>query len=124
MKDITTELRIGNWVTFDGTPLGVDVSDSPVKMDSKMFHAVIHGFKGYDPFGIPLTEEWLVKFGFKEICLAMNSRWFELENIKIYNHREYDDNEDLIYFDNTFIQCVHDLQNLYFALTREELTLK
>ena len=79
-----------------------------------------------DPEPIPLTEEWLVKFG------------FELEDEKIYYH--LDSYEDIyitktsysfsIYNATHFtnikqgIKHVHQLQNLYFALTNEELTIK
>jgi hypothetical protein len=66
---------------------------------------------------IPLTEELLVKFGFKkdkidstyykddfEICLPFFVRWKE-SHLSGINH-------------------VHQLQNLMFALTGEELTTK
>lgn len=65
---------------------------------------------------IPLTEEWLLKFGF--------------EYTKLY-YIKYDD-DLIIYFDgidfyfkrsskSLTIKYVHQLQNLYFALTGEEL---
>jgi len=75
----------------------------------------------YEP--IPLTEEWLLKFGFN----------------KVYN--EQDDTTEYFYPDwlpflrdkttfyqvynvgNCFIEHVHQLQNLYFALTGEELKI-
>jgi hypothetical protein len=65
---------------------------------------------------IPLTEEWLFKFGFDDlgtygygrgnfhICLHENEFYFSINNRKV------------------FIKHVHQLQNLYFALTGEELT--
>jgi len=65
---------------------------------------------------IPLTEEWLLKFGFDDlgtygygrgnfhICLHENEFYFSINNRKV------------------FIKHVHQLQNLYFALTGEELT--
>ena len=49
-----SELRIGNFVLMSGTI---------VHMDVKLFHAVIHGFNGYNPEPIPLTEKWLIVFG-------------------------------------------------------------
>ena len=83
-------------------------------------------FQGNSIKPIPLTEEWLVKFG------------FELEDEKIYYH--LDSYEDIyitktsysfsIYNATHFtnikqgIKHVHQLQNLYFALTNEELTIK
>ena len=83
-------------------------------------------FQGNSIKPIPLTEEWLVKFG------------FELEDEKIYYH--LDSYEDIyitktsysfsIYNATHFtnikqgIKHVHQLQNLYFALTNEELIIK
>ena len=66
---------------------------------------------------IKITEEWLLKFGF--------------EYTKLY-YIKYDD-DLIIYFDGVdfyfkrsskslTIKYVHQLQNLYFALTGEELT--
>jgi hypothetical protein len=73
-----------------------------------------------DIFGIPLTEEWLLKFGFE--LDHTNQSWhhrtfvlgeFEMEELV----GEYGYNQ-------TKLQYVHQLQNLYFALTGEELTIK
>lgn len=85
---------------------------------------------------IPLTEDWLLKFGFGKILawfieLPNNSK-LELtinndnSTIQYYcyvrNHRtaiEFDDYSLL----RKDLQHVHQLQNLYFALTGTELTL-
>ena len=74
-------------------------------------------------FGIPLTEEWLLKFGFVKI------RGLHLCKGYTINSGEY-----LVYIDdrgvylktnkNIVIKYVNQLQNLYFALTGEELTFK
>lgn len=73
---------------------------------------------------IPLTKEWLLKFGF--IANQYNDE-FELYPLmfdcEYTDHREWNisyDGHPL----STEIQHVHQLQNLYFALTGEELTLK
>lgn len=65
---------------------------------------------------IPLTEEWLLSFGVK----ALRKGVFDFVKV-----------EDSIGFHVYFIgrhlkeiQYVHELQNLYFALTGEELELK
>jgi hypothetical protein len=72
---------------------------------------------------IPLTEEWLIKFGFKlnklgNLCKSSNyqKRWI---TFKKYQDRWY-----LYLTHNPKCDYVHQLQNLYFALTGEELTLK
>lgn len=83
---------------------------------------------------ISLTEEWLVRFGFlkKETnneygwyknCLNRQLCWCHSNFISIeFNIGQCDE------FTNTLldIECkhVHQLQNLYFALTGEELTIK
>ena len=74
--------------------------------------------------GIPLTEEWLLKFGFDE-----NLELVIRESLSI----EF--NEDMqaslwagLYIageaDSLKIEYVHQLQNLYFALTGEDLEVK
>jgi hypothetical protein len=85
----------------------------------------------YDP--IPLTEEWLLKFGF-EICGYNQLSWRHTEHIKNFEldginwaDADYPEYQFLIYNignDIFRIHYVHQLQNLYFALTGEELKLK
>lgn len=77
--------------------------------------------KDYQP--IPLTEEWLLKFGFKlhygTYTIKTNRGTITIE-------------EDLAEISNEFsntgfnapCKYVHQLQNIYHALTGEELTLK
>lgn len=86
---------------------------------------------------IPLTEEWLIKFGFHQ-----NGKYF-IYSFLDYNYcfqyanfrdnwgfyQEYTDSpfpEDLDkrYFISCGIKYLHQLQNLYFALTNEELVIK
>lgn len=72
---------------------------------------------------IPLTEEWLLKFGFKQT----NGAFFELNGIGFIAGFSITDEFVL---SGTFgprhihIYYVHQLQNLYFALTGEELKIK
>lgn len=83
---------------------------------------VICDYEDLEP--IPLTEECLLKFGFEK-CL--NGFWCakELLNVKISKHFVTEiylsgSDTDLAF---NGIQYIHQLQNLYFALTGEELTL-
>jgi hypothetical protein len=76
---------------------------------------------------IPLTEEWLLKFGFTNIKSDHPSH----RQIVVSNKGELDERTFNIQFlgnralySDTFIAYVHQLQNLYFALTGEELTIK
>lgn len=73
--------------------------------------------------GIPLTEEWLVRLGFDKYS-QLRREEFMLDYFDgkiIINAYSSDDNEGAI---STNIKHVHQLQNLYFALTGEELTIK
>lgn len=69
---------------------------------------------------IPLTEEWLLKFGFDN---KYNKYKFTIIPKGILNYEN-----GRTYFNSWTIlekqpDYVHELQNLYFALTGEELTL-
>lgn len=65
---------------------------------------------------IPLTEEWLFKFGYD---------WISENHFANLGHLIWKV-EDRFYCDKNgvFLKYVHQLQNLYFALTNEELTIK
>lgn len=118
------ELRIGNFVFTDNIEL-LEVSAGDL--------VVMDNFPDdYKP--IPITEEWLVKFGFIESePTECGIRYFSMEvnfakifHILIYKNLKIDFTIDCEEFYKvlTEIKYVHQLQNLYFALTREELQLK
>jgi hypothetical protein len=69
---------------------------------------------------IPLTKEWLLKFGF-DGCTAPN------KSIKVgYNDDDFIHNQMSLMFKRNIIiklNYVHQLQNLYFALTGKELVV-
>lgn len=72
---------------------------------------------------IPLTEEWLVKFGLTKRKYKHTYKW------SIYGIQLLSECNGcfLTVFDirlSDTIESVHRLQNLYFALTGEELTIK
>lgn len=92
---------------------------------------------GYNLFGIPLTEENLLKFGFQKegktiffLDIGQNLRFcIPIANTdkKIYFEiNQYDWNSMEGNYCEFFTNClyVHQLQNLYFALTGEELIIK
>lgn len=74
---------------------------------------------------IPLTEEWLLKFGFKNS--KSQDKFFVIDN----NMGVSTANNEFIFIMGNFVcqlvliklQFVHHLQNLYFALSGKELTL-
>lgn len=84
----------------------------------------------FKPKPIPLTEEWFLKFGFTR-------HWEDFYNDVIYIKKVTDDYTEFewgvypnelgsgIQIKNSIkLKYVHQLQNLYFALTGEELILK
>jgi len=89
---------------------------------------------------IPLTEEWLLKFGFEFLDLYFNegipvkdyginiTKCNTVEKLSVSNWDmnisigDYYSGEDYVL--DRDIKHVHQLQNLYFALTGEELKIK
>lgn len=116
-----SELRIGNWVNTEGNEL---IVDGRVINDAWMGK-----FKTIE--GIPLTEQWLVKFGFKRSDTIGKSSSFlfimiggsEL-HINPDNGVVWIERNTNVFNNPALIEYVHQLQNLYFALTGEELTIK
>jgi hypothetical protein len=109
------ELRIGNWVMVFPVKHPQQVCD--VMFDSVNTESVFGQHYGeVDP--IPLTEDWLLKFGFV-------SNPYEDRYEKGTIHIECDKTKGATYLwieNMPHIKYVHQLQNLYFALTGEELT--
>ena len=152
------ELRIGNWVyPNDENATPWEVSGA---LENAVFFLSREGFNisttvdasNLEP--IPLTEEWLEKFGFlsetimrkdvysdkqmphhqfkiegfdSDIILQDHINSFErniLEKGKLGQHGWYVTTDKLIGSGGLAIcHYVHQLQNLYFALTGEELAL-
>ena len=117
----TKELRLGN--------LFANIEDDSIYKVSKINEDTIEGIciNNMGWFGeqhfhlieqvlpIRITEEWLLKFGFEK----KGDFWFVKSGIKIENR-----NNGFSYFrylSEIKILSVHQLQNLYFALTGEEL---
>jgi hypothetical protein len=114
------ELRIGNYAQLDGGIECIDVYD--------LLDIVSDNFIVCNP--IPLTEEWLLKFGFKkdvdgsfaknDISIFLDKRF----KTNLYLQTNESDRKFNWFGFECKIKYVHQLQNLYFALTGEELTIK
>lgn len=131
-----SELRIGNYVHHNERNYLSSYLDSYLtvcelteKSITTFYHSchggiqVVRNKKDYQP--IPITEEWLLRLGFEEdgigwyflqiedhvtklgYCYNVISKIFEINEMEING-----------------IQYVHQLQNLYFALTSKDLTIK
>lgn len=118
------ELRVGNWVEKDG---------EIYQASSASIVLLERGEATINP--IPLTEEWLLRLGFGQ-NVPKNAWWNEIEFLigqdvsrfylaKFGGTSENPIIEDAIpVLDSINITTVHQLQNLYFALTGQELTIK
>lgn len=74
---------------------------------------------------IPLTEEWLLKFGFKNHLDTIWIHWSKESGLFEISTRLPQGSYGL-WINGTMgcFEYVHQLQNLFFALTGEELTIK
>jgi hypothetical protein len=115
-----TELRIGNLLRDKVSKTELEVIEL-TKNDiiTKVIDRSKFPLKdGWGIEAIPLTKEWLLKFGFEK-----EEGWFKKKRLLLFNIRNMyftTPSKDIVSVDVT---GVHQLQNLYFALTNEELTL-
>ena len=118
------ELRVGNVVLKHRFFLGERWTWGRISHED-IYSIACGNDKDYKP--IPLTEEWLLKLGFSS---NKHGYVFNMFRIKKYVTGFFygyipifldDIDEDI---DDVEIKYVHQLQNLYFALTGEELKLK
>lgn len=140
-----TDLRIGNLILFH--PINIHISQARIcEVISISIKSCIVKDKGlelemfYDnntTHSIPLTEEWMEKFGFKSEITTNGRRVFRNYNIGTWLFVDAEDNKFTLCIDSieeglgwqalpyvithNIHSYVHQLQNLYFALTGEEL---
>lgn len=111
------ELRIGNFVRgFDDRSYEhqeIQFLSTRVETTKGLYYK----YENVNP--IPITEEWLERFGFKK-----DKSWFG----EFYENKEGDSvNSDITVItvfdtgDFDMPKYIHQLQNLYFALTGKEL---
>jgi hypothetical protein len=125
-----SELRIGNLVLCN-TSIGF--VDTIVPISNLSSDEIVCYYKPTKQFifckdalfePIPLTEEWLLKFGF-ELDIEDDGYFKGKYKVSVSD-------EGCIFFiyDNYYpieiceFKYIHQLQNLYFALTNTELTIK
>ena len=104
-----SELRIGNLIKDRA---------KVVEVENHHF-SLLESYHKEDFQPIPLTEEWLLKFGFE----TKDKVFWDVGNFRVGQDRwgGYDYVNRRVDID---LKYVHQLQNLYFALTGEELTIK
>ncbi len=113
------ELRIGNKFYLPNGEIGT-VSYHEIRLLTVAMEQ-----PNYKP--ISITEEWLLKFGFKLINEPNKRYHYGRLCLQFCKSRLYPSGRT--FFNNWAIldnlpKHVHQLQNLYFALTGEELTIK
>jgi len=120
------ELRVGNWCMQLQTDKAYKYFNKTVITPKDI--AICQAFPGYvyhEP--IELTESWLIGFGFKGMYGDMH---LPIDNFKLCHY--VNKNRDTYLFLNKGeeeldltdrCQYVHQLQNIYFALTGKELEL-
>lgn len=84
--------------------------DSAINTDYSITVETDDNIEYFDDFvGIPLTEEWLLKFGFSQEYKSQ----YTIENKSTLRWKG----------DPLKVNSVHQLQNVFFSLTQEELIL-
>lgn len=128
----TTELRQGNLV-YKTRPDGKEI----IEVETIYKHFINGlGISAFEP--IPLTEEWLIRFGFVKQRSFQNSYCKQLKSklwFTIYETGEYEDPNELTFKEpkkwyisegkfDIKIKFLHHFQNYFYFTTGEELTLK
>ena len=125
----TRELKIGDYIYWGGIVMKLS--------ESHMVSLLKNPKAKKYPKPIPLTEEWLLKFGFDledndlYILVVKTSNKYRMDlwtrterNLTIWLSVSQGNDPDQTDTELKHIKHVHQLQNLYFALTEEELTIK
>ena len=110
-----SELRIGNWF-YNNNGEGIKC-----QIQHLVFCDSIEC--KYNP--IPLTPEWLEKFGFEseDVDDYVKDNHSVIIEKKEYSYWFAEQASDVYWQQLAVIKYVHQLQNLYFALTGEELEI-
>jgi len=111
------ELRIGNFVEQpnDGvTVVTAILNDLQIETET--------GYIDKYCIAIPLTQEWLERFGFEKIEMSIPTAYQTKDGFRV----KVDERGYWMQYKHgmAVIKYAHQLQNLYFALTGQELTIK
>ena len=117
-----TDLRIRNLVWWKDPETGDLMEDFLDAEDIGLFDSDASYASKHLP--IPITPELLERAGFKINTPVSSREYIKDESIKMVDH--YD---KWLYIQSNwesgiFIEYIHQLQNLYFALTEKELEIK
>jgi hypothetical protein len=114
------ELRIGNLVD--------DGFENIIEINIDSYREILVFDANTRWKGIKLNEEWFLKFGFKNTIIEkLNFQEYKISNLCFAkvggDHSKYQLSLFGKYY-AVYIEYVHQLQNLYFALTNEELQIE
>lgn len=124
------DLRIGNFISVLGNTVEVIkiLGEKKIEIHSDIlqFWDVDIEDEDEDVKPIPLTEEWLLKFGFEknDDFISEDHLWsdFIKKGVRIQlPYFDWKDSDGEISFS---VKSVHQLQNLFYSITGEELTIK
>ena len=110
------ELRIGNLINL-GNRIGIAIEihvNIVVVTDLEKTQDTLENIDRCKP--IPLTEQWLIDFGAEKVEHKENQYRLNERLIVIREGFFYD------YGSSVKLEFVHTIQNLYYALTNQELT--
>jgi hypothetical protein len=128
------ELRVGNWVKFEGNFYqinSINDNDTVELMGGGYWHLPgRYHIRYIKP--IKLTEKWLINANMKLVGKFSNQRYLRVKKHKFdISQITFSPVERLVRLESGYkesiliphIKYVHQLQNLYFALTGKELKL-
>jgi len=125
------DLRIGNWVLYDEKVYAYGITTAECQVDLSMLIGMLESSDYIDMIQpIPLTEEWLLKLGW--VWNKETNSYEKYPNGDARMHLDFNDVSNSYTMFNYVLKAmiverifyVHQLQNLYFALTGEELKIK
>lgn len=108
-----SELRKGNYVNWNGEFINGITTNSIHLLDIGTIEGEITP--------IPLTEEWLIKLGFwHEDYYNRAKRYISKSPIILFKNNAH---FELCFYPNCEIKYVHEMQNIYYVIMKEELVL-
>jgi hypothetical protein len=124
----TNELKIGNYIIYNNDEIGVlsGVQDFLINNGKVAINQRIDIFYNIETIKpIELNKEWFNKLGMTYYSLPTKSNrsvgYYTLKYGNRFKINSSDGNYSFINFRKE-VKYVHELQNLYFAITGEELT--
>ena len=119
-----SDLRLGNWVMYDNRYFQISmIADVFPELNTTEFGIGVVDYNNIS--AIPLSEEVLLKCGFEKGDFSKTYVRYSIGNFNII----HDTDKGIFICDGikytlVCVEYLHQLQNLYYALTGEELEVK